>query len=164
MRFQSGQVALRRDWESIEDLAGAALHRLEERLKGHPVELTLPADLPPVYVDPGLTVQLLSNLLDNVAKYTPSGTQVTIGATVEEGFVRISLEDRGPGFRPGDPALLFEKFQRGSEEGAVAGAGLGLAICRAIARAHGGEIEARHREGGGARFDVTLPTREPPRD
>jgi two-component system, OmpR family, sensor histidine kinase KdpD len=117
-----------------------------------------------VYVDAGLTVQLFSNLLDNVAKYTPSGTQVTIGATVHEGFVRVVVEDRGRGFPPGDPELPFEKFQRGSEEGAVAGAGLGLAICRAIARTHGGEIEARRREGGGARFDVTLPTREPPGD
>src|SRR5487761_104811 len=57
VRFQSGQVALRRDWESVEDLAGAALHRLEERLKDHPVDLTIPQDLPPVYVDAGLIVQ-----------------------------------------------------------------------------------------------------------
>lgn len=162
MRFQSGQVVLRRDWESIEDLVGAALHRLEERLKDHPVELTLPADLPPVYVDAGLVVQVFSNLLDNLVKYTPPGTQATIGATTGDDFVRIVIEDRGPGFPPGDPALLFEKFQRGSEEGAVAGAGLGLAICRAIVRAHGGGIEARRREGGGARFEVTLPAREPP--
>lgn len=162
MRFQSGQVTLRRDWESIEDLAGAALHRLEERLQDHPVDLTVPPDLPPVYVDAGLIVQLFGNLLDNIAKYTPSGTRTTIGAASEGGFIRVGVEDRGPGFPPGDPALLFEKFQRGSEEGAVAGAGLGLAICRAIVRAHGGEIEARRREGGGARFDITLPAKEPP--
>ena len=161
MRFQSGQVALRRDWESIEDLAGAALHRLEERLKEHPVELAVPAELPPVYVDAALVVQLFTNLLDNIAKYTPAGTQTTIGAGSEGHFVRVTVEDRGPGLPPGDPGLLFEKFQRGNEEGAVAGAGLGLAICRAIARAHGGEIEARRRNGGGARFDITLPTREP---
>jgi two-component system, OmpR family, sensor histidine kinase KdpD len=162
MRFQSGQVALRRDWESIEDLVGAALHRLEERLKDRPVELNIPPDLPPVYVDAGLIVQLFSNLLDNFAKYTPPGTHATIGAAAEGASVRVVIEDRGPGFPPGDPELLFEKFQRGNEEGAVAGAGLGLAICRAIVRAHGGEIEARRRDGGGARFDITLPAREPP--
>lgn len=161
MRFQSGQVALRRDWESVEDLAGAALHRLDGRLKDHPVDLTVPADLPPVHVDAGLIVQLFSNLLDNVAKYTPPGTQVMIGAAAGSEFIRVVVEDRGPGFPPGDPALLFEKFQRGNAEGAVAGAGLGLAICRAIARAHGGEIEARRREGGGARFDIMLPATEP---
>jgi two-component system sensor histidine kinase KdpD len=126
------------------------------------VDLTFPADLPPVYVDAGLVVQVFSNLLDNLAKYTPAGTHATIGATAGDDFARIVIEDRGPGFPPGDPALLFEKFQRGSEEGAVAGAGLGLAICRAIVRAHGGEIEARRREGGGARFEVTLPARELP--
>jgi two-component system sensor histidine kinase KdpD len=138
------------------------LHRLEERLKEYPVELTFPADLPPVYVDPGLVVQLFSNLLDNIAKYTPRGTQAVIAATAECDFIRVVVEDRGPGFPPGDPELLFEKFQRGSEEGAVGGAGLGLAICRAIVRAHGGEIEARRREGGGARFEITLPAGEPP--
>ncbi|MHB8812370.1 MAG: DUF4118 domain-containing protein [Steroidobacteraceae bacterium] len=161
MRFQSGQVALRRDWESVEDLAGAALHRLEERLKDHPVDLTIPADLPPIYVDAGLIVQLFSNLLDNLAKYTPPGTHATIGAVFEGEFVRVTVEDRGPGLPPGDPALLFEKFQRGTDEGAVAGAGLGLAICRAIVGAHGGQIDARRRDGGGARFDITLPAREP---
>jgi two-component system sensor histidine kinase KdpD len=162
MRFQSGQVALRRDWQSVEDLAGAALHRLGERLDDHPVDLTMAPDLPPIYVDAGLIVQLFSNLLDNTAKYTPPGTHTTIGAGSEGEYIRVVIEDRGPGFPPGDPALLFEKFQRGNEEGIVAGAGLGLAICRAIARAHGGEIEARRREGGGARFDITLPAREPP--
>jgi two-component system sensor histidine kinase KdpD len=161
MRFQSGQVVLRRDWQSIEDLAGAALHRLEERLAGHPVEFALPSDLQPVHVDAGLIVQLFTNLLDNIAKYTPPGTRASIGARPEGEFIRVVIEDGGPGFPPGDPALLFEKFQRGSEEGTVAGAGLGLAICRAIARAHGGAIEARRRERGGARFEITLPTREP---
>ena len=162
MRFQSGQAALRLDWESVEDLAGAALHRLGERLDDHPVDLTMAPDLPPIYVDASLIVQLFSNLLDNAAKYTPPGTHTSIGASSEGNFIRVVVEDNGPGFPPGNPTLLFEKFQRGNEEGIVAGAGLGLAICRAIARAHGGEIEARRREGGGARFDVTLPATEPP--
>jgi two-component system sensor histidine kinase KdpD len=162
MRFQSGQVVLRREWESVEDLVGAALHRLEGRLQDHPLELTFPPDLPPVYVDAGLVVQIFTNLLDNIVKYTPAGTHAMIGATAESDFARVIVEDQGPGFPPGDPALLFEKFQRGSEEGTVSGAGLGLAICRAIVRAHGGEIDARRREGGGARFDITLPAREPP--
>jgi two-component system, OmpR family, sensor histidine kinase KdpD len=70
------------------------------------------------------------------------------------------VDDEGPGLPEGDPARLFEKFQRGSGEGAVAGVGLGLAICQAIIRAHGGEIEAQRREGGGARFVFTLPATE----
>ena len=162
MRFQSGQVALRRDWQSLEDLAGAALQRLDERLKDHPVELHLPRDLPPVHVDAGLVVQLFGNLFDNLAKYTPPGTSASVSAADEGANVRVVVEDDGAGFPPGDPERLFEKFQRGSGEGAVAGAGLGLAICRAIVRAHGGEIEAHRGAGGGARFEFTLPAREPP--
>jgi two-component system, OmpR family, sensor histidine kinase KdpD len=161
MRFQSGQVRLRRDWQSLEDLVGAALDRLHERLQDHPVEVRLAPDLPPTYVDAGLVVQLLANLLDNIAKYTPPGTHAWISATHDGDAVRVIVEDEGPGFPPGDPAKLFEKFQRGNEEGAVVGAGLGLAICRAIVRAHGGEIEARRRQGGGARFEFTLPAAEP---
>jgi two-component system, OmpR family, sensor histidine kinase KdpD len=166
MRFQSGQVVLRRDWQPLEDLVGAALERLKERLQDHPVDVRLPADLPPVYVDAGLVVQLFGNLFDNIVKYTPPGTRSWVSATQEGESVRVVVEDEGPGFPAGDPAKLFDKFQRGNEEGAVVGAGLGLTICRAIVNAHGGEIEARRRDGQGgnkgARFDFTLPAKEPP--
>jgi two-component system sensor histidine kinase KdpD len=72
----------------------------------------------------------------------------------------VVVDDEGPGLPEGDPARLFEKFQRGSDEGAISGVGLGLAICQAIIRAHGGEIEAQRRQGGGARFVFTLPATE----
>ncbi len=162
MRFQSGQVPLRRDWQSVEDLAGAALQQIEERLGEHPVELRLPPELPPVHVDGSLVVQLFGNLFDNLVKYTPPGTHAWVSAGNEGACVRVVLEDDGPGLPPGDAQQLFEKFQRGSGEGTVSGAGLGLAICRAIVKAHGGEICARQRAGGGARFEFTLPAREPP--
>ncbi|HVC02146.1 MAG TPA: sensor histidine kinase KdpD [Steroidobacteraceae bacterium] len=160
-RFESGQVVLRRDWQTVDDLVGAALRRVEAKLADHPLELSLAVDLPPVYVDATLVVQVLANLLDNVAKYTPAGTAVRVSATADAPFVRIAVEDDGPGLPPGDPARLFDKFQRGSGEGTIVGAGLGLAICKAIVLAHGGRIEARRRAGGGARFEFTLGTREP---
>ncbi|MDE2295672.1 MAG: sensor histidine kinase KdpD [Gammaproteobacteria bacterium] len=159
-RFESGEVILRRDWQSLEDLVGAALQRMDSKLAGHPLEVHLPAELPPVYVDASLTVQVLVNLLDNVAKYTPPGTRVWVSASPDEGFVRVRVEDDGPGLPPGDPARLFDKFQRGAVEGTVVGVGLGLAICRAIVRAHGGQIDAQRRPEGGARFEFTLGTRE----
>jgi two-component system sensor histidine kinase KdpD len=160
MRFESGEISLRRDWESIDDLVGAALHRLQARLAHHPVEVRVPSDLPSVYVDANLVVQVFSNLFDNAAKYTPAGTQIDVSAMVDGPFVRVTVDDNGPGLPPGDPARLFDKFQRGAEEGTIVGVGLGLAICRAIVRAHGGSIEARNRPGGGARFEFTLPTTE----
>ena len=72
--------------------------------------------------------------------------------------MRVTVDDEGPGLPGDDPKRLFEKFQRGHEEGSIVGVGLGLAIARAIVRAHGGEIEAGTRPGGGARFEFTLPT------
>jgi len=162
VRFESGQAALRRDWQTLDDLAGSALAAYATRLAAHPVELRLPPDLPPVWVDATLIVQVFANLLDNIAKYTPPGTRTTVTAAVdaERAFVRLTVDDDGPGLPPGDPARLFDKFQRGSGEGSVMGVGLGLAICQAIVHAHGGEIEAQRREQGGARFMFTLPTAE----
>jgi two-component system sensor histidine kinase KdpD len=160
MRLESGRIELRRDTHSVEDLVGTALHRLEPRLQSHPVAIDLPEDLPSVSVDPVLVSQVLANLLDNAAKYTPAGTPIRIAAVADAPMVRVVVEDEGPGLPPGDPRLLFEKFQRGREESAVVGAGLGLAICRAIVSAHGGEITAGPGSRGGARFEFTLPVAE----
>jgi two-component system sensor histidine kinase KdpD len=161
MRFESGQVVLRRDWESLDDLVGTALHSVEQQLAKHIVDLRLPADLPPVLVDAKLIVQVFTNLFDNIGKYTPPGTRVSISSTVDGKLVRVRVDDDGPGLPPGDPARLFDKFQRGDEEGAIVGVGLGLAICQAIIKAHGGEIEAHRRNPTGARFEFTLPAAGP---
>ncbi len=137
-----------------------ALQGMEERLAGRPVEVRIPQELPHVFVDASLMVQVFSNLFDNIAKYTPAGTHVLISAIVDGQFVRVTVDDDGPGLPPGEPARLFDKFQRGVEEGTAVGVGLGLAICKAIVTAHGGDIEALRREGGGARFELTLPATE----
>jgi len=162
VRFESGQVVLRRDWQTLDDLVGSALASYAEKLAAHPIEVRLPPDLPPVWVDATLVVQVLTNLFDNIVKYTSPGTRASVSAVAdpERQFVRVTVDDEGPGLPAGDPARLFDKFQRGNGEGAVIGVGLGLAICQAIIRAHGGVIEARPREGGGARFAFTLPATE----
>jgi two-component system sensor histidine kinase KdpD len=161
MRFESGQVVLRTDWEALDDLVGTALHGVEQQLARHVVDLRLPADLPPVLVDAKLIVQVFANLFNNIGKYTPAGTHVSVSAAADGKAVRVMVEDNGPGLPPGDPARLFDKFQRGDEEGAIVGVGLGLAICQAIIQAHGGEIEAHRREPSGAQFEFTLPATGP---
>ena len=161
-RLESNRMVLRRDWQTIDDLLGAALERGSERLRNHRVELSLPPDLPAVRIDATLIVQLFANLLENAAKYTPAGTRVVISARSDEHMLEIIVEDDGPGLPGRDLDRLFNKFQRGRSESEVTGAGLGLAICRAIARAHGGDIRAANRAGGGARFEVTLPIEESP--
>jgi len=170
MRFESGQIRLRRDWQTLDELVESSLRRLEQPLAGYGVELRLPTDLPPVYVDASLITQVFTNLLDNIVKYTPPGTHIQISAAIDEGpagrggaqSVRVTVDDDGPGLPAGDPARLFEKFQRGSGEGTIVGVGLGLAICRAIIRAHGGEIDAHTRPSGGTQVELTLPAVEPP--
>jgi two-component system, OmpR family, sensor histidine kinase KdpD len=157
MRFESGQVVLRTEWETVDDLIGTALHGLDQQLGRYSVDLQLPADLPPVLVDAKLIVQVFTNLFDNIVKYTPPGTHVHVFAAADGKFVRVMVDDDGPGLPPGDPARLFDKFQRGAEEGSIVGVGLGLAICQAILEAHGGEIEAQRRKPRGARFEFTLP-------
>jgi len=162
MRFASGRVPLRRDWESIDDLVGAALYKVGAKLGGHHhVQVHLTPDLPLVHVDAALVTQALVNVLENAAKHTPPGTRVEIAAAPEPEFLRLVIEDDGPGLPPGDPELLLAKFERGRSESGVPGAGLGLAICRAIVEAHGGRVRASNRDTGGARFELSLPTRAP---
>ena len=159
MSFQFGEVHLNRDAHSVDALVESALARLEGRLAQHPVELALPADLPLVDVDAPLVARALVNILENAAKHTPPGTRITISAGLETDAVRLVIDDNGPGLPPGPPEQLFAKFERGRSEADVGGAGLGLAICKAIIEAHGGRITAAQRPGGGARFTFTLPVR-----
>jgi two-component system sensor histidine kinase KdpD len=158
MRFESGEVHLRREGQSLDELVGAALSRLHGRLDDHPVDVALPQELPTVQVDAPLITQVLVNLLDNAVRHTPAGTRIAIGAHADADCVRVTVEDDGPGLPPGDPEMLFAKFQRGREESNAGGAGLGLAICRAIVNAHGGRIGASRREPRGSRFEFSLPT------
>jgi two-component system sensor histidine kinase KdpD len=162
VRFETGEVRLRREWESVEDIVSHALQRLAPRLAGYPLDVRLPNDLPLVFVDAALMVQALANLLENATRHTPAGTPILLTASGGADEVELTVADRGPGLPDGDPEQLFAKFQRGREEGNTGGAGLGLAICRAILSAHGGRVSAANREGGGASFTVAVPIRGAP--
>lgn len=157
MRLESSRDVIRRDWHSVDDLVGTAIRRNEGALSERELELDLPADLPLIAVDANLIVQLLSNLLDNAGKYTPAGTCITLAARQFPTTLQLSVEDDGPGLRGVAAERLFEEFASGRLHGRAGGVGLGLAICRAIARLHGGEIRARTAATGGARFEVSLP-------
>jgi two-component system sensor histidine kinase KdpD len=154
-RLDSG-VELRRDLYPLEEIVGAALHRMERQLEKRQVITHLPESLPLVYIDDVLLGQLVVNLLENAIKYTPEGTVIEVAAEAAEDAVTLEIRDRGPGFAPGDERRIFEKFYRGKSDG-VRGAGLGLAICQAIMQAHRGTIAAFNRAGGGAIFQIRLP-------
>jgi two-component system sensor histidine kinase KdpD len=149
---------LRLEWFPLEDLVNAALDRLGGRLAGYTVTTDMQPDLPQAHVDGALVLQVLTNLMENVVKHTRLGAHVFIRGVLDEAFIRVDVEDDGPGLPAGDPEQLFAKFHRGRDESNAGGAGLGLSICRAIISAHGGRISAAQRPGGGARFSFTLPT------
>jgi len=161
-RLEAGGIALERDWHALAEITGSVLRRLADRLAAHPVRMALAADLPLARMDATLIEQVFANLLENAAKYTPSGTAITLRAVLEGGEFLVSVEDDGPGLPPGDPEQLFAKFQRGAAEGSIGGVGLGLAICRAIVHLHGGRIWAERRPEGGTAFRFTLPLEEAP--
>jgi two-component system sensor histidine kinase KdpD len=157
IRLESLSASHNAQWESIEELVGAAIRHSCHRLDGRRVQCDLPHDLPMLRVDGPLIRQLLVNLLENAIKYTPPDTTIFINAVASADLLLLIIEDDGPGFGAVSPERLFDKFERGRSEGSVSGAGLGLAICRAIARLHRGSIHATHRKGGGARFEMILP-------
>jgi two-component system sensor histidine kinase KdpD len=161
MRFEAGEVKLRLDWQTIDDIVGTALGRLAQRLGDYPVDVALPAELPAVRLDAPLMTQVLVNLIENVTKHTPAGTRIRISGETIDNAMMLTIDDDGPGLPPGDPERLFAKFQRGRDEATAGGAGLGLAISRAIVNAHGGTINAANRPSGGASFALTLPLGDP---
>ncbi|MBL8226559.1 MAG: sensor histidine kinase KdpD [Chromatiales bacterium] len=156
-RLEAGGLALQPAEQSLHELVGTAVGALASRLVTHHVDVHVPGDLPALRVDGPLIVRLLQNLLENALTHTPAGTRVTVTAAAAGSGVTIDVADDGPGLPPGDAERLFGKFQRGRDEGATPGVGLGLAICREIARLHGGNVVAMVRPGGGALFRVTLP-------
>jgi two-component system, OmpR family, sensor histidine kinase KdpD len=154
-RLESGALRLSRDWQSIEELVGAALARLERSRKGRTIEVRVPPDLPLVPVDGVLLQQVLVNLLDNALKYTEPETPIRVTASVSDRTVTVEVADEGPGLPPDAEERVFEKFYRGTS--GQRGFGLGLPICRAILTAHGGTIRAEKRSPRGVAFRFTLP-------
>jgi two-component system sensor histidine kinase KdpD len=158
-----GAVNLRRDWQSVEEVVGSAIRAARTSLGDTVVQTALAADLPLVEFDAVLIERVLVNLLENATKY--GAAPIVVGARAEPGTLVLTVRDHGPGLPAallGHEQKLFDKFTRGEAESATPGVGLGLAICKAVVSAHGGDIAAGNALGGGAEFTVTLPRREPP--
>ncbi|MCX5789680.1 MAG: ATP-binding protein [Elusimicrobia bacterium] len=154
-RLETGGVRLKKEPQSIEEVAGAALERMEKTLGDRPVKSDIPEDLPMVPLDAVLMEQVFFNLIENATRHTPAGTPIEIAARVDGDFMEVEVADRGPGLAQEDIDRVFEKFYRAKSSGP--GAGLGLAICKAVVQAHGGRIWAENRQGGGASFRFQVP-------
>jgi two-component system sensor histidine kinase KdpD len=164
-RLEAGALKVKKDVQPVEEVIGAALNRLEDRLSGREVRTHIPLDLPLVAFDSALIDQVLINLIENATKYSPPGSPLDITARVGSGAVEIEVADRGRGIAKKDEERVFDKFYR-VREGEGGGVGLGLTICRGIVTAHGGRIWVDERPGGGSSFRFTLPldasTKSPP--
>jgi K+-sensing histidine kinase KdpD len=158
--IQSGEIELELERRPLADIVDAALRSLGAVLSKHKVEVKLSPDLPQVPLDAALMQRVFVSLAGNVAKHTPSATHLLISAREDGNQVEVSFEDDGPGLPKGREEEIFESFTRGGKQATRRGAGLGLAISRAIVAAHGGTIRAQTPGSGkGARIVITLPLR-----
>jgi len=158
-RIESG-LDNAKEHTSLGVLAGYAVDSLRgaAEVKGLTLETDLPLDLPAVYGVPVRLRQVVSNLLENAIKYTPSGGRVRVEATAEAGQVVLRVIDSGVGIPPADQPYLFDKFFRaGNVPAEVAGAGLGLSIVRSIVESHNGRIWVDSKLNEGTTFVVVLP-------
>lgn len=169
-RLGQAGLALRRDWESVEELVGTVLRRVRQRDPHHRARARVEAGLPLMRCDAVLMVQLLDNLVDNALKHGAGDAPVEVMARRVGAAVLVAVRDRGPGVPVAQRKRIFEAFHRGERVDAAEGgaphsrpgAGVGLALCRAIARVHGGELRLRIRGHGGSSFEVTLPVEDVP--
>jgi len=168
-RLDAPGVQLRCDWESAEEVVGAVLRHARRHDPARRLHARLEPDLPLLWCDALLIAQLLDNLVDNALKYSPDDAPVELLVRRQGEHVVLAVRDRGPGIAPAWRERVFEVFHRGAEAMAGAaeqrarpGAGVGLAVCRAIARAHGGELRLRPRAHGGCSFECLLPVRSAP--
>lgn len=160
-RIESAGLQLSKQWESVSELFHNVLTRCANSLKNHRVRIEADEELPLVKIDSRLLSQVLTNLIENAAKYSPDGTEILLRARLEEDNLLIRVTDQGSGIPPEETARIFEKFYRLKEPGSRSGGtGMGLAIARGIVQAHGGTIWVESNPGKGATFICKIPVEQ----
>ena len=163
-RLHDGAVKLNRQWQLLEEVVGSALAQMSGVLAGLRIDVSVPATLPLLDFDAVLLERVMCNLIDSAAKHGAAGGALAIAARLAGDLVEVAVDDQGPGIAAGMEQAIFAKFARGDAASSCHGAGLGLSICAAIIKAHGGTMRAENRAEGGARFVFTLPLGTPPGD
>jgi len=158
-RLEANAIRLKKTPYDVQEIIGAALAQMKHRLATHEVVVNLPPGLPLIDADFMLLVQVLTNLLDNAAKYSSEHTRIEICAEQND-QVKIMVADQGMGIKESELQRIFEKFYRAEGSGIAGGTGLGLSICQGIVEAHGGRVWAQNRPEGGALFTFTMPIAE----
>ncbi|MGH2691631.1 MAG: sensor histidine kinase [Actinomycetota bacterium] len=158
-RLRAGALTPSRRPAAIEEVIEGVLARMEPQLREHRLNVVLREGLPEVPVDVVQLDQVLTNVLENAAKYSPGGTEITVSTARWEDTVQVRVADQGRGIAPDIRTQVFEPFARGTNDGR--GSGLGLAIAHAVVQAHGGTIWAEAAPGGGTAIVFRLPVHEP---
>jgi len=156
-RIDAKRLRLEARPTSVAESIQAVVQSLGERSASHLVSIELEPGLPYVLADGELLMQALKQLLDNALKYSPARSVITISAAHIDGLISFSVRDQGQGLTEMEQSRVFEKFYRGRYDGSsVQGTGMGLAIAKEIAEAHGGAVSVQSQVGRGSRFTITL--------
>src|ERR1700678_611012 len=147
--------------QRLQEVIEMALDDCRVLLRGRPVTVELPPDMPSISLDRELIRRVLRHLLENAARYSPAGSPVRIGAALEADRLLVSITDQGQGIDEAEQAYIFDKFYRGSRQRLLHGTGMGLAIAKAILRAHSGGIDVVSHPDQGATFTFWVPVVRP---
>jgi two-component system, OmpR family, sensor histidine kinase KdpD len=158
-RIEAGELHPVKEWGSVSEIFGNVLERCAPELSNHQVQVELKEGIPMVKVDSRLLAEVIVNLIDNAAKYSPEASKIVIRGAIEGTSLTISVKDQGPGIPSDELSRVFDKFYRGTSRSVKSkgGTGMGLAISRGIIEQHGGNIWAESPPGGGATFSFRLP-------
>ena len=158
-RLEADSLSLEKDSYQVSEILESVRNRLNAITQHHKLRVEIPAGVPPVFADKTSIGQVLSNLIENAAKYSKKGSQITVGAESSDNIVIINVTDRGEGIPDELLDKVFERFYQ--RESVVAGRrdgiGLGLSICQAIVEAHDGKIWVESKVGKGSKFSFSLP-------
>lgn len=161
-RIEGGGMNLRMTTELMDEVVEEALHHVNRRAKKQEITVQYEDDMLLARMDAKLVVQVVVNLLDNAVKYTPEGSRIEIYGRKRDGFIEVTVSDYGPGISEQDKPHVFDMFYSGANRVADSrrSLGLGLALCRTIIKAHGGEIQIKDRDPHGTEVLFTLPAEE----
>jgi len=157
-KIESGALRVKKEWCPVDEVVHSAVDRMRGRAGSHSFELSLPEQILLAPVDPVLMEQVLVNLLENAVKYSPGESRIDVAVRGGDDSVVFEVSDRGQGIPPGLEQKIFERFYRVGLPDQSDGAGLGLAVARALVEAHGGSIRASNRPAGGATIRLEIPS------